>query len=273
MPSPHAWSVVLRQLHGIALVSALAVAPAAAQEPPSVADTADRPGFADSPVVLGRGHVQVEVGFTTDHEDDGAQSLETRIWPQLELHAGVLPRLDAIVYWDGVISSTLKDESGLDEDTTGGADVRVGIKLGLLQRSRVDAALVAYVNVPAGSEALSSRYADPFTRFVWAAVLSERVGLSGTADLKEVHEEDGHVHAKPAASLQVAAAVSSGLESFVALVSEPPALGSKPSVVSVETGLVLQVSDRTQLDVWMSNRVAGGPDHWFIGAGYIRRLR
>ena len=133
--------------------------------------------------------------------------------------------------------------------------------------------MVAYVNVPAGSEALSSRYADPFTRFVWAAVLSERVGLSGTADLKEVHEEDGHVHAKPAASLQVAAAVSSGLESFVALVSEPPALGSKPSVVSVETGLVLQVSDRTQLDVWMSNRVAGGPDHWFIGAGYIRRLR
>jgi hypothetical protein len=29
-------------------------------EPPSASDTADRPGFADSAVVIGRGHVQLE---------------------------------------------------------------------------------------------------------------------------------------------------------------------------------------------------------------------
>ena len=224
-------------------------------------------------MLLGPGHVQVEFGFTSDHEDDSEQSLDTRIWPQVELHAGVLPRLDVILFWDGVISSTLRDESGLDEDVTGGADFRVGVKLGLLHRPRFDAALVGYATVPVGSEVLSSRYADPFTRFAWAAALSERVGLSGTADLKVVRDEDGNVHGKPGASIQFASAIHGELEGFVAFVSEPPALSSKPSVLSIETGLVLQVNDRTQFDIWMSNRVAGGPDHWFIGAGYIRRLR
>ena len=127
--------------------------------------------------------------------------------------------------------------------------------------------------MPVGSEVLSSRYADPFGRLAWAVTLSEHTGLSGTADLKVVRDQDGSVLSKPAASVQFASAIHGELEGFVALVSEPPALSSKPSVFSVETGLVLQVNQRTQIDLWMSNRINGSTDHWFIGAGYIRRLR
>ena len=43
---------------------------AAAQEPPSVGEAADWPGFADSAVLVGRGHILFETGFTLAHDGD-----------------------------------------------------------------------------------------------------------------------------------------------------------------------------------------------------------
>ena len=57
----------------------------------------------------------------------------------------------------------------VDEDTTTGLDdFRVGVKLRLVRRPRFDAALIAYVNVPVGSDVVSRRYADPLTRLAWS---------------------------------------------------------------------------------------------------------
>ena len=63
------------------------------------------------------------------------------------------------------------------------------------------------------------------------------------------------------------------LNGFVGIVAESPAVGSRPDVWSVEAGFVLPLGVRTQIDVWVSRRVAGGPDDWFVGAGFVRRLR
>ena len=154
------------------------VLPARAQQPPpSVSDTADRPGFADSPVLLGRGHIQVESGLAWEHEGRGADLTKTVTWPQLELHAGLAPHLEVSLAWDGLVSS-VSDPEGR---STGGADVRLGAKFGLVNRPRVDAALIGYVELPVGSDAVSSGYADPLARFAWSISVSDRVGLSGTA--------------------------------------------------------------------------------------------
>ena len=174
--------------------------------------------------------------------------------------------------WDGFVSSTLTTDSGKEEENTGGTDVRVGGKLRLLHRPRLDAALVGYLNVPVGSTALSSRYADPFARLAWGVAVSDRIGISGTADLKAVRE-DGRLQPKPAAGAALGANIHRALDGFVGLVAEPRAFGSKPAVVSVETGLVLAVGTETQIDVWVSNRITGDPDGWFVSAGFVRRLR
>ena len=235
-------------------------------------DTADRPGFADSPVLLGRGHLQIESGFTSEHEGDREQSLDARTWPQLELHAGVSSRFDVSVVWDGLVSSTVTTGSGREEEARGSSDFRVGGKLRLVHRPRLDAALVGYLNVPVGSTALSSRYADPFARLAWGVAVSDRIGISGTGDLKAVRE-DGRVQMKPAAGAALASSIHGALDGFVGLAAEPRAFGSKPAVVSVETGLVLAVGTQTQIDVWVSNRITGDPDGWFVSAGFVRRLR
>jgi hypothetical protein len=46
-----------------------------------------------------------------------------------------------------------------------------------------------------------------------------------------------------------------------------------PVVMSIEAGLVLPFADRNQIDVWVSHRISGDPDDWFVSAGFVRRLR
>jgi Putative MetA-pathway of phenol degradation len=135
----------------IAFVGVVWAMPAAAQQSPSVSDTADRPGFADSPVLLGRGHFQIESGVTFEREGHDPGTTSTFTWPQAELHAGVSSRLDVSVTWDGLVSTTTPSSaSSVEERTTGGADVRIGAKLGLVKRPNVDMALIGYFDLPVG---------------------------------------------------------------------------------------------------------------------------
>ena len=257
----------------LVIVAVLSAFPVAAQES-SVADAADRPGFADSPVLLGRGHVQMEFGFTTEHEGGDAGAVRSFVAPQTELHAGVFSRVDVSVSWDGVVSATTPaSQSGIEEHDTGYADVRLGTKLALVHRPRLDTALITYVNAPVGSAFLTDHYSDPTARLAWAIAISDRVGVSGTLDLKAVRDEDDHLHAKPAASAAVSSTLTGALNGFVGLVAQPASLHSRPSLMSVEAGLVLPFADRNQIDVWVSHRISGDPDDWFVSAGFVRRLR
>ena len=205
-----------------------------------------------------------------EHEGRGADLTKTLTWPQLELHAGVAPRLEVSLAWDGLVSEPVSKPEGR---STGWADVRLGAKFGLVNRPDVDAALIGYVELPVGSDTVSSGYADPLVRFAWGISVSDRVGLSGTVDLGAAREADDRVRPKPAASASLGTTVVGNLNGFVGIVAESPAVGSRPDVWSVEAGVVVPLGVRTQIDVWVSRRVAGGPDDWFLGAGFVRRLR
>ena len=260
------WRVISLGTLALCLVPVLR---AWAQQPPSVSDTADRPGFADSPILLGRGQIQIESGVAWEREGDDNGQTKTLTWPQVELHAGVARRLEVSLAWDGLVST----ESDPDGRSTGGADVRLGTKVGLVNRSRVDAALIGYVDLPVGSDSVSSGFADPLVRFAWGISASDRVGFSGTADLGAARETDDRVRPKPAASAALGTTVVGTLNGFLGVVAESPAVGSTPKVISLEYGLVLPLGVRTQIDVWGSRRVAGGPGDWSLGAGFVRRLR
>lgn len=271
----HRRRVLSRTLGLAALVSLVGVLPARAQPPPpSLSDTADRPGFADSPVLLGRGRIQVESGFTSEHEGRDAELTATSTVPQVELHAGISPRLEVSLAWDGLVSTAATESvSGGDARTTGWADVRLGAKLGLVNRPNVDAALIGYADLPVGSGSVSSGYADPLARFTWGVSLSDRLGLSGTVDLGAAQDDDGRVRATPAASASLGTTVVRTLNGFAGIVAQSPPGSSRPDMWSIEGGFMLPLHARTQIDLWGSRRLAGGPFDWMIGAGVVRRIR
>ncbi len=145
-----------RHPHACAALMSLAfVLPARAQSPPSVGDTADRPGFADSPILLGRGRIQIESGFSWEQDGRGASLTKTSTLAELELHGGLTPRLELSLAWDGLVSSAAaRSESNAKRRSTGWADVRLGAKFGLVDRPDFDAALIWYTNLPVGSSSV-----------------------------------------------------------------------------------------------------------------------
>ncbi len=196
-------------------------------------------------------------------------------WPQAQLHGGLTSRIDLSVIWDGLVAArTRTSASGVREQETisGFDDFRVGAKLGLLRRPRINLALIGYVNVPVGSDVVSRHHAEPLTRLAWSLSMSDRVGVFGTTDLQAAREEDGAVRAKPAATAAMGGSLTHFLDGFVGLVAEPPALASKPTVWSIEAGLVRAIGERQQIDLWLSRRFAGVAG-WFLSAGFTRRLR
>jgi Putative MetA-pathway of phenol degradation len=239
-----------------------------------VTETADRPGFSDSPVLLGRGRVQIESGFMVEREDDGPKSTRTFTWPQAELHTGVATHLDFSVTWDGLITTTdLTSTSSGETRTTGGADVRLGAKFGLANRPHVNTALIGYVYLPVGSASVSGGYADPQARLAWGASITDSFGFGGTGDLGAVREDDGHVRAKPAVSASLAGKVSGALGGFAGFIAESAELSSTLSVWSAQAGVELALGTRHQIDFWVSRHIAGGTRDWFVSAGFVRRLR
>ncbi|HWJ57048.1 MAG TPA: transporter [Vicinamibacterales bacterium] len=269
----------VRRTRRLAIVACLGLmwpARAAAQEPPSVGDAADRPGYADSAVLVGRGHILFETGLTLQHDGDDRASARTLTWPQVELHGGLTSWLDAAVIWDGVVSTWTHTSSPgrTDDDTTTGLDdFRVGAKLRLVRRPRLNAAFVGYVNVPVGSDVVSRRYADPLVRLAWSVAISDRVSVAGTVDLQAAKEDDGDVRAKPAASAALSCGFTDALSGFAGLVAEPAALASRPGVWSIEGGLIRAIGDRHQVDLWLGRHINGDIDGWFVSGGVIRRLR
>ena len=75
---------------------------------PSVGDTADRPGFADSPILLGRGHIQIESGLIVGARRPRRWPYENVTLPQVELHAGLAPRVEVSLTSDGLVSTAAR---------------------------------------------------------------------------------------------------------------------------------------------------------------------
>ena len=256
----------------VALVALLS-ASAAAQEPPSVGDAADRPGFADSPVLVGRGHMLFETGFTWEHEGSDLASVRTFTWPQVELHGGVTSWLDLAVIWDGLVSATtrcrFRTVAGRHHHGSRRLPARCQVPLAC---PRFDSADRVCDRARRGA-VFSRRYAEPFTRFAWSLPLTKRFGVAGTVDLKAVKEDDDHARAKLAGSAALGGSLADTLDGFVGIVTEPPDFGSRPKVWSVEAGLVRAIGEKHQIDLSISRRIVGDLDNWFISAGFIRRLR
>ncbi len=218
--------------------------------------------------------IQLESGFSWEHEDRGASLTKTFTLPQVEVHAGLARRFEVSLAWDGLVSTAAaRSVPDMDGSGAGWADVRLGAKLGLVNRPSVDAALIGYAELPVGSGSVSSGYADPLVRFAWSISLTDRIALWGTADLGAAREADGGVRAKPAANVSLGTTVVGSLNVFFGIVAESPPIGSRPNLWSMEAGFVLPLGASNQIDVWGSRRFAGRPDAWFVGAGFVRRLR
>lgn len=123
---------------------------------------ADRAFFTSRANAVPQGRFVVSAGATYTYNDDNDVEVQNWTAPELLIQAGILPRVNVAVGWDGS-STTEIDSTGFSDTTSGTTDMDVEVKVQLLESDSLipAVAVTAGASLPVGSNELTSDRVDP----------------------------------------------------------------------------------------------------------------
>lgn len=130
----------------------------------------NRPDFSEAAIVVPRGSVQLESGFTVI-QDRRQQLLDG---PELLVRWGFSRRTELLL-----VPPDLVGGSGPGANS-GTLDTQLGLKQQLGPLAGFDVTLTGYASLPTGSVGISSGAVDPIVAFAWRRELTEQWSLNGT---------------------------------------------------------------------------------------------
>ncbi len=123
---------------------------------------ADRAIVTPRAEVIPQGRFVISAGATYTYNDDNDVEVQNWTGPELKLQAGILPRTNLNVSWDGY-STTEIETAGLSDTTSGTTDAEIEVKVQLIEgESFLPAvALFAGASLPVGSNEITTDRVDP----------------------------------------------------------------------------------------------------------------
>lgn len=236
-----------------AVVSGCGPRKAAAQDEALVPD---RPGFGDDPLTVPAGFYLLEAGynFTRNGSED------THNAPELLLRAGLTPRLELRVGWDGY---QWNGEDGV-------LNARAGFKLNLLDQSGLipELAIIPEVFAPTIDKGVASDEAEGEVRLAGDYVLTKALTFGGNANFaqrKGTLSDSHFFEFAGSAALSLAATDSLGgyIEYFTIMPDDLALADSE----SADAGITYTIGHNIQLDAFAGFGLDGHVDDFFAGCG------
>jgi Putative MetA-pathway of phenol degradation len=233
--------------------------------------TSNRPGIGDSEAIVARGAIQVESGVQWQDAPLGEDRRWTQTWGQLTVRVGLTPRLEVFGGWDGLSVDRVR-VNGESRLVTGGNDVRLGAKLGVLteERNGLTLTVAPAWSFPVGSQEFTTNSNDGSLRLLWARSLPQDWLVSGnllftrTTDAGQRYWDNGVMLGL---SRQITPAVGAFVELSAVL------LASQPDAYTTDAGFAWVTSPDLQWDVSAGHTFANRGDDWFVSAGITLRFR
>lgn len=152
--------------------------------PPGLDDplVSDRPDFTEASSTVGRGRVQLEMGYTYFHDSAAGQSNSAHSFPEMLWRVGMFAEWFEfrIAYNHGAQVARV---AGLPDDVIRGSqDLYLGIKLGLTPQQGwlPEMALVPQMLVPTGDPEFSSEKTLPGLNWLYGWEINEFLSLAGS---------------------------------------------------------------------------------------------
>ncbi len=235
----------------------------------------DRPDQTESASIVPAGFLQLEAGWTWDHELDGEAPVRVHTVPALLARAGVSQRLEVRFGFSGFRSVSTE---GQVPRTSGLGDMELGLKYRLLDGGSwiPEFAFITHVSIPTGAEGLSSERAAPSVLLALASALSERVSLGYNLGSVWSTVEDGSGRRiglmdliyTATVGISLADRLGAFLEFFGAFAVDEGRADSH----SLDGGFTYRFSDNFQLDGSAGLGLNRAASDWFVGAGIAVRL-
>jgi hypothetical protein len=268
-------SIGLLLLVVVAVSTVPPLTPAAASAPELVTD---RPDQTESPIVVTRGYVQVEGGWTHGEREDGGDRAATDAFPETLVRIGLSDRWELRAGFEGYRWLDFDPAAGGDRSTDGAGDTGLGFKLGLTRerRWRPMTALLATLALPTGDDAFSRDRAAVSFRMAFAHTLSERLGLGYNAGIVFESEEHDSGDRDTQSEFQWTVALGIGATDRLAFFAELFGGFGLSRRISAENGLdgglTYLVRDNLQLDAFAGIGTTDSADDWFAGLGVSYRF-
>jgi len=232
----------------------------------------DRPDFVESSEVVGRGHLQIETGFSSERNEADGIKTRLRSTPTL-LRIGVSEAIELRVETDGYArSSTHETATGTTVHERGFSDVSLGAKWHMQDGDEATGApgiaWLAHVDVDSGSPAFRGQGLRPSLRAVAEWELPQDFSIGVMPGLLLDKREDGGRYVAGIFAVTLGKSWSSDWRSFIELAGQQ--LASKKnggSVVTFDAGVTYLVNQSLQLDASFSRGLtADTPDfQWGVG--------
>ena len=158
--------------------------------------SADRPDITESPITVDAGHVQIELSFV-DYRRDDRNSDRTKVeaWTfgATNIKIGLLNNVDIQFVFDAYVDEETDDEAaGTSSSAQGFNDTQIRLKINLWGNDGGETAfgLMPFIQLPTGSDELSSDHVEGGLIVPFATELGDGWGLGLMAEVDWVFDED-----------------------------------------------------------------------------------
>lgn len=178
---------------------------------------ADRGIFTPRANVVPQGRFILSAGATYTYNDDNDVEVQNWTGPELRVQAGVAPRTNVTVAWDGY-STTEIDAGGFSDTTSGSTDAEIEVKVQLVEGESMLPGISVFggVSLPVGSNEITSDRVDPNAGVtLWWDEVDDFWSFFGSARFTLLEDFNNEEFVQSTVSVGTAQTWDSGVQTFV----------------------------------------------------------
>ena len=239
--------------------------------------TTDRPDFTESATTVGRGVVQLEMGYLygEDHEN-GGDRVRNNAYPNSLLRVGLCRDwLEFRLGWAMLDQRT--SGRGERSSNVGAQDMLLGVKLALTEQCgwRPETAAILQMTVPTGDSAYTADRVLIGGVWIYSTDINDYWSIGGQTQLNQAIDELDHVYTEFGQSAVTGITLTEKLSIFgewFALIPHSALASSADPVHYLDGGFTYLLSNNLQYDIWSGIGLNDEAADYFIGSGLSVRF-
>ena len=236
----------------------------------------DRPDVTESSATVGRGRIQVEMGYTYTSDKEGNVHLRGHSFPEVLLRVGAFADwCELRLGWNYGVERL--NEDGLQTRFSGSDDLYVGVKLALVEQKEClpEVALVLQATLPTGAEAFSANRILPGFNLLYGWDITDFLSCSGSTSLNAARDGLSHSYTELLQAFTVGYSLSDRLGAYTEWFALIPHGHLDPATATQQYfngGFTFLVNNDVQLDVRAGVGLNRAADDFFLGSGLAFRF-
>lgn len=239
--------------------------------------TTDRPDFTESSTTVGRGVVQLEMGYLFVESDEaGGDRIRAHAYPNSLLRVGLFRDWFEIrLGW--LILDERTSGGGQRVSTVGSEDLYLGTKLALTEQCgwRPEMSLILQMTVPTGSAPYTANRVLGGGVWVYSAAINDHWSVGGQTQLNQQIDSVDHVYIEFGQSAVTGVSLTEKIGCFVewfALLPHSAVAADAEPVHFLDGGFTYLVNNNLQLDLSAGVGLNDDASDYFLGTGLSARF-